>query len=114
MKILCYIALFVALIMVYQHNPVFTIIILVIAVGLYLFYKAKKGNSGLFRNLMSGRVTSNQNSIEDLITLMVIQQMFNEIDTSPSRNQNSSKNKQKELDKIQEKTKQEILDLLSE
>ena len=100
--------------MVYQHNPVFTIVILVIAIGLYLFYKAKKGNSGLLRNLMSGSAASNQNSIEDLITFMVIQQMFNELDTSPSRNQNPSKIKQKEQEKIQEKTKQEILDLLSE
>ncbi|MFX0058442.1 MAG: hypothetical protein ACFE85_10930 [Candidatus Hodarchaeota archaeon] len=99
--------------MVYQHNPVFTIIIVVIAASLYLFYKAKKGNSGLLRNLMSGRASSTQNSIDDLITLMIIQQMFNENQASQPRNHPASRKKKDEQDKA-ERTKQEILDLLSE
>lgn len=113
MKILCYIALFVGLMMVYQHNPVYTIIIIVIAIGLYLFYKAKKGNSGLLHNLMSGSAASSQNSIEDLITLMVIQQMFNEQE-SPRRKDYRSNNKKKEEQDKLEKIHQEILELLSE
>ena len=113
MKILCYIALFVGLMMVYQHNPVYTIIIIVIAIGLYLFYKAKKGNSGLLRNLMSGSATNSQRSIEDLITLMVIQQMFNEQE-NPRQNEYPRNNKKKEEQEKIEKVHQEILELLSE
>jgi ABC-type bacteriocin/lantibiotic exporter with double-glycine peptidase domain len=112
MKILCYIALFVGLMMFYQKNPIFTIIFIFIIVGFYLFYKARKGNSRILRNLMSGRNTLTQSSIEDLITLMVIQQMFNEHDAADRKTQTTRKKKEEQ--KKLEKTHQEILDLLSE
>jgi len=120
MKGMCYIILIVAFLMFYQREPVFSIIIIGIAIALYLFFKSWKSSSrgrrGGFLSTITGRENDSQEkNIEDLITLMLLQQLFSE---------NSNNNINQNIDKIHstrnsreleiQKIKEEILDLFQE
>jgi hypothetical protein len=111
MKGYCYIALIIGFFVFYQKNPVYAIVIIGLLIGVYLFFKARKSDrkSGTF-GFFSGKTTQQSRRMDDLITLMMIQQLLN----SPSQTTNSivdedeSKERKKQIDKI----KQEILELL--
>lgn len=61
--------------MYFQKEPVFTVIILAIGFGLYLFIKAKKSGKGMF-NFLSGNEHPSQDRMNDIITLIMLQQLF--------------------------------------
>ena len=109
MKGLCYIALIIGFFMFYQQNPLYTIIILVLFLGVYLFFKSRSsgGGNGIL-NFLSGKNPQQDNKIDDLITLMMIQQLL----TSNPQN-HDVRNNTEHKDKI-EKVKQEVLNLLEE
>ena len=120
MKGMCYIVLIIAFLMFYQREPVFSVIIIGIAIVLYLFFKSRKSSSrgrrGGFLSAITGRENDSQEkNIDDLITLMILQQLFSE-NSNKNVNQNmdqvrSAKNSQElEMQKI----KEEILDLFQE
>jgi hypothetical protein len=117
MKGLCYIVLILAFFIYYQQNPVFTVIIIIIGLGVYFYFKSRRSNSssGPFA-FFSRQSPPNQNkSLEDLITLMMLQQTFNSSFHSPSskeKKQNSI-NKNEDEDQI-EAIKQEVLALLED
>ncbi|MFW9828884.1 MAG: hypothetical protein ACFFEY_14940 [Candidatus Thorarchaeota archaeon] len=112
MKILCYLILIVAFMMYYQKNPVYTIIIIAIGIGIYIFFKSRKGKGGFFNKFLGFKPKNETDErMDDLITLFMLQQMFN----------NSIQNKSQVLVKETpnndsreklEKEKQEILELL--
>lgn len=82
-------------------------------IGVYLFFKSRSSGSskGVF-GFFSGKNAQQGNRMEDLITLMVIQQLMN---TSSQNNDYTNKNDEKaEKDKQIDKIKQDILDLLEE
>jgi hypothetical protein len=114
MKGLCYIALIIGFFIFYQQNPVYAVIIIVCFIGLFIFFKSRRSSSkrGSF-GFFSGRQTTQDNRIDDLITLMMIQQLM-------ASNSNGSKERMDPEDKFNqkeeyiEKTKKEILDLLDE
>ena len=120
MKGMCYIVLIVAFLMFYQREPIFSIIIIGIAIALYLFFKSRKSSSrgrrGGFLSAITGRENDPQEkNIEDLITLLILQQLFSE-NSNKKANQNvdqvpSARNSQ-ELE--MQKMKKEILDLFQE
>ena len=109
MKGLCYIALIIGFFMFYQQNPLYTIIILVLFLGVYLFFKSRSSGSGngIF-NFLSGRNPQQDNKIDDLITLMMLQQLLSSNPQNHDVRDNTEHN-----DKI-EKIKQEVLNLLEE
>ena len=94
--------------MFFQKDPTFTIIIIIAGVGVYLFFKARKSKSGLL-GFLSGKADPQENKIDDLITLMVLNQLFNN-SNHPSQEpvKDQRKERQEEIDKV----KREVLDLL--
>jgi len=117
MKVFIYFALVVAFLMFYQSNPVYTIVIITIALGTYLLYKSRKGNSGSSKGgyrFLSGKEPRQNDSTDDLITLMMIQQIF-----SPSSVQDRVRYdlpnvmKQEEESEI-DRVKREVLELLGD
>ncbi len=97
--------------MSYQQNPMVVILIIAVGLGGYLFFKAKKNNPGsslgIFR---SGNMPHNE-SIQDLTTFMLIQQLMGPTGHSIGNEPIIPINrKEDEIDK----TKNEILKLLRE
>jgi len=112
MKVLCYFAIIVGFMMFYQKDPILTVTIIVIGVGVYIFFKSRKGKGGIVNAFFSGRSNSQDSKIDDLITLIILQQMF----STPSSNEISNGNKASEKNNTREeeieKVKEEILTLL--
>lgn len=110
MKSMCYIVLLIGFFLFYQQNPVYAIVIIVLFVGVYLFFKSRSSGSGGMFNFLSGRNPQQDSKIDDLIMLTMIQQLIspNERDTSVIDNR-----KEERRDQI-EKIKNEVLGLLDE
>ena len=113
MKGYCYIALIIGFFVFYQQNPVYAIVIIVLFIGVYLFFKSRKsgGKGGAF-GFLSEKNVPQDNRMDDLIMLMMIQQLLNTpSQTSDNRvNEDNLKDRKQQIDKI----KQEVLDLLEE
>ena len=114
---MCYIILIVAFLMFYQREPVFSIIIICISVGLYLFFRSrrsgrKRGRRGILTSLMGGNRPQDTN-IDDLITVMMIQQLFHEPNKSTPSNPTKENQCSKQEQEI-EKAKKEILELFDQ
>ncbi|MFX1314412.1 MAG: hypothetical protein ACFE9T_00980 [Promethearchaeota archaeon] len=105
--------LIVAFFMYFQKNPVFTIVIVLVAFGTYLFIKSKQSGSGTgMLSFLSGKQPQQQNSnMDDLITLVMLQQLLN---SSPEKRdfKQITRDNTKEKEEAIEKTKNEILELL--
>ena len=117
MKGMCYLILIVAFLMFYQQEPIFTIIIIGIAAGLYLFFRSRKSSSrrrsGGFFSAITGRTNDRyERNIDDMITLMMLQQLFSKKTPQP-KNENLMTNDNSEPAKL-EKIKEDILALLPE
>jgi hypothetical protein len=117
MKIFIYFALIVAFLMFYQNNPVFTVVIIIIALGIYLFYRSRKGNRGNSRSgfrFLSGKESHQNDSTDDLITLMMIQQIFSP-STTPDYIRYIPPNDTKQVEESEiDKIKREVLELLGD
>jgi hypothetical protein len=119
MKGMCYIVLIVAFLMFYQREPVFSVIILAMTVGLYLFFRARRsGNNrtrgGIFGSLL-GRNQHQESTIDNLVTLMMVQQLFQDTKSSSDTDKNLEyKDISSDHVKHIEKTKQEILEILDQ
>lgn len=114
MKGYCYIALIIGFFVFYQQNPMYAIIMIVLFVGVYLFFKSRKSGSHGWRfGFFSGKGAQQQDSrMDDLITLMMIQQLMNtpSQDTDNRMYEESKKDRENDIEKV----KQEVLDLLDE
>jgi len=107
----CLIAVVVAMLMFYQKEPVYTLVIIGVGLFFYLFYKAKKSGNGLLGTFMSGNQTSQDRNFDDLMALIMLQQLLsnNPQDSSASRAiSEESQKRREEIDKIQ----REVLALL--
>jgi hypothetical protein len=111
MKLLCYFVLILGLILFYQQNPLYAIIIIGVLLAGYLYIKSRKSRSsggGLF-GFMKGNPSQQNPDMDNLITMVMLQQLLNSSNTQNSREHE----KNSEEEKI-EKTKQEILELFDE
>jgi len=99
----------------YQQNPMYAIVIIIIFVGVFLFFKSRSTNSsnGLF-SFLSGKGSQQDNKIDDLITLMMIQQLLNSPPSSQESKALGFDNARREQEQEIENTKKEILELLDE
>ena len=111
MKGFCYIVLILGFFIFYQQNPVYAIIIIALFIGIYLFFKSRSSSRKGAFGFLSGKQTQYGSKIDDLITLMMIQQLM----TPSNRDNHSLKDmKKKEREDNIEKIKNEVLDLLEE
>lgn len=112
---MCCVVLILAFLIYYQTNPVFTIVIVVIGLGVYIFYKSKisgTGSSSRVSQFLSGRAPQEDNrNIDNLVSLIMLQQL---ITSSPDDrihgqiDQDLKKTQENRLEKIQN----EVLELL--
>jgi len=115
MKGFCYIALIIGFFLFYQQNPMYAIVIIVLFFGVYIFYKSRTSTSGNGpMSFFAGRTNHQDTKVDDLITLMMVQQLMNSNHHSGSSGSNSSQSHSQDEERIEkiEQTKQEILDLL--
>ena len=113
MKGFCLVAIVVAMLMFYQKEPVYTLVIIGVGLFFYLFYKAKKiGNGkGLLGAFMSGNQTSQDRNFDDLMALIMLQQLLSNNPQGSSASMAISEESQKRREEI-DKTQKEVLDLL--
>jgi hypothetical protein len=117
MKIIIYFALIVAFLMFYQSNPVYTIFIVAIVLGTYLFYRSRRGNRGNSRGafrFLSGNDNPQNDNMDDLITLMMIQQLFSPAPNPEYHGYQLSNTRRKDEESEIDKIKREVLELLGD
>ena len=112
MKGFCLIAVVVAMLMFYQKEPVYTIIIVGVGLVLYLYYKAKKSGKGFLGSFFSGNQSSQERNFDDLVALMMLQQLISSNPQNNTASKQISEESKKRREEI-EKTQKEVLDLLS-
>jgi len=95
------------MLMFYQREPFYTVIIIGIGVVIYFVYKAKKSGNGLLGAFFSGNQSHQDSRLDDLIALMMLQQL-----SSNNATQQISEQARKRREAI-DKTQKEVLDLLS-
>ena len=113
MKGFCLVAVVVAMLMFYQKEPVYTLVIIGVGLFFYLFYKARKngGGNGLLGAFLSGNQTSQDRNFDDLMALIMLQQLLSNDNRGSSASTEISMESQKRLDEIS-KVQKEVLDLL--
>ena len=117
MKIIIYFALIVAFLMFYQKNPVYTIVIICIALGTYFLYKSRKSNGNRYRGgfrFLSGKSTYQNDNMDDILMLLMIQQIFSpSFNSELAKSELSTNEKQAEESEI-DTIKREMLELLGD
>jgi len=111
MKGYCLIAVVIAMVMFYQKEPIFTVVIVGAGVALYLVYKAKKGGKGLLGSFFSGNQSHQDRNFDDLVALMMLQQLMATNSSGVNASQRISEESEKRREKVS-KTQEEIRDLL--
>jgi hypothetical protein len=113
MKAYCYIVLIIGFFVFYQQSPVYAIVMIGLFIGVYLFFKSRKsGRKGGVMGFFTGRNVQQDSRMDDLITLMMIQQLLK--DPTQERRNRESDNTTQERNERTEKVKQEILELLDD
>ena len=112
MKGFCLIAIVVAMLMFYQKEPFYTVIIVGIGVVIYLVYKSKKSGNGMLGGFFSGNQSLQDSRLDDLIALMMLQQLSSNNFQSNNASHQISEDAQRRREAI-DKTQKEVLDLLS-
>ncbi|MCK4859220.1 MAG: hypothetical protein KAS87_01540 [Candidatus Omnitrophica bacterium] len=111
MKGFCLVAVVVAMLMFYQKEPVYTLVIIGVGLFFYLFYKARKSGNGLLGTFMSGNQTSQDRNFDDLMALIMLQQLLSNNPQGSSASREISEESQKRREEIN-KIQREVLDLL--
>jgi len=100
------------MLMFYQKEPFYTVIIIGVGVVIYFVYKAKKSGNGLLGAFLSGNQSNQDSRLDDLIALMMLQQLSSANSQGSSATQQISEQARKRRDAI-DKTQKEVLDLLN-
>jgi len=108
----CLVAIVIAMLMFYQKEPVYTLVICGVGLTLYLYYKAKKSGKGLLGSFFSGPQSSQERNFDDLVALMMLQQLISSNPQTNTASKQISEDSRKRREAI-EKTQKEVLDLLS-
>ena len=95
----------------------YTIVIVIIALGTYLFYRSRRGNRGNSRGgirFLSGKGDPQNDNMDDLITLMMIQQLFSPSPNSEYLRYQPPNDKRQDEESEIDKIKREVLELLGD
>ena len=115
MKILIYFVLIIAFLMFYRQSPVISIILVIIFLASYIYYKSRNGRNSSNRSaFFSGRQSQSNGRVDDLVTLVVLQQMFDKPSTNKVDELRFNQEKSHKQEEQIEKIKHEILELLEE
>ena len=90
----------------------YAIIIIVLFIGVYLFFKSRSSSGRSGFGFLSGKQSPRDTKIDDLITLMMIQQLISS--SSQSNNSQIREKKKAEHEHPIDKIKDEVLNLLDE
>ena len=112
MKGYCLIAVVIAMLIFFQKEPVYTVIIVGVGLAIYLYYKSKKSGKGVLGSFFSGQQSPQDRNFDDLLTLMMLQQLVSSNPHNDTTSKQISEESRKRRDEI-EKTQREVLDLLS-
>lgn len=110
MKGYIYIVLIIGFFMFYQQNPTYAIIMIVIFIAGYILVKSRKSGSGVL-GFLKGKAPQSNSNMDDLITLMMLQQLTNNNNSRIERVEDTDSN---EHEQYIEKVKQEALALLDD
>ena len=110
MKGYIYIVLIIGFFMFYQQNPTYAIIMIVIFIAGYILVKSRKSGSGVL-GFLKGKAPQSNSNMDDLITLMMLQQLTNNNNSRIERFEDTDSN---EHEQYIEKVKQEALALLDD
>ena len=114
MKGYCYIVLIIGFFIFFQKNPVYAVVFMGIIMGGYLYFKSKRsGSSGGAFGFMKGNTQQQNGNLDDIITLMMLQQLFNNTNSQNSDQHYPESKKEREEDQI-DQTRREVLELLDE
>jgi len=114
MKGLCYIVLIIGFFIFFQQNPMYAVIFIGIFVVAYLYVKSKRsGSGGGVFGFMKGNPQHQDGNFNDILTLMMLQQLFNNSGSHTTERQSDITKEKSNEDQI-EQTKQEVLELLDE
>lgn len=112
MKGLCYIVLILGFFIFFQQNPLYAIIIIVIFLGVYILFKSRSSNSSRgVLGFLTGTHSQQDSRIDDLITLMMVQQLLS---SQNGHDQNNFEYKKQDQDLHIDKIKSEVLELLDD
>ncbi len=112
MKGLCYIVLILGFFIFFLQNPLYAIIIIVIFLSVYLLFKSRTSNpSRGVLGFLTGNQSQHNSRIDDLITLMMVQQL---VSSQNDHDQKNFENKKQDQDLHIDKIKNEVLELLDE
>jgi len=112
MKGFCYIVLIIGFFIFFQQNPVYAVIFIGIFIVGYLYVKSKRsGSSGGVFGFMKGNPQAQDSKFNDIMTLMMLQQLFSNSEPRYVHDDNIKENNNEEQI---EQTKQEVLELLDE
>ena len=99
--------------MFYRQSPVVSIILVIVFLASYIYYKSRNGrNSSNPRTFFSGRQSQNNGRVDDLVTLVVLQQMVNKPTNSYTKPVEDTLATERE--KAIEQTRKEVHQLLEE
>lgn len=115
MKMLIYLVLIIGFLMFYNSNPTMAIIIVLIAAGLFLFFRARKKGSTFRSTFFSSKGSQESNSkVDDLANLFMLQSLMNSNSRIYSNKSYSFEKRKNEKESEIDKTKQEVLAMLDE
>ena len=101
--------------MFYRYNPVASIIVIVLFLATYVYFKSRKGRNAMGKGgFFSGKQSYDNSRVDDLVTLVILQQMFDKPSTNKVNELRSYQTKSYKKEEQIEKIKHEILELLEE
>lgn len=95
----------------YQKEPVYTIVIVGAGLALYFVYKAKKNGNGLLGSFFGGDHSRQDRNFDDLMALLMLQQLVSNNPRNNIASQQISEESQKRREEV-DKVQKEVLDLL--
>ncbi len=107
----CLVAIVIAVLMFYQKEPVYTVLIVGVGVVLYLVYKAKKSGNGLLGSFFGGNQSHQDRNFDDLVALMMLQQLVSDNSQNTNASQRISEESKKRRESVS-KVQKEVRDLL--
>ena len=110
MKGYFYIVLIIGFFLFYQQNPMYAIIIIGVFIVGYIVVKSRKSGSGI-GGFLSGKKSQPNSTMDDLITLMMLQQLTNNSNSELKQWEDRSNN---DHEQQIERIKQEALELFDE
>ena len=111
MKGYCILILIAAVVVFYQKDPLYTFVLLGVGVIGYMIFKARKSGSGFFGGFLSGKAPSQERNMEDLISLIMLQQLLSDNNSPNNYEKTKDKEREKEL-KYLNQTQKEITKML--